>query len=109
MRLKNLSPEYLDNMMLDKFETEIREKARESLEMPMIFDICEHLRECIQNINDKVLDQYNEIKAAEEAKEAEENAPRISNADHLNYTPVTKETFAQWCSEFLEKLKLLED
>ena len=31
MRLKNLSPEYLDNKMLDDFEGEIREKARENI------------------------------------------------------------------------------
>ena len=75
----------------------------------MIFDICEYLRECLANINDKVVDQFNEIKVREEEKEREENCPRIINTDSLNYTPVNKETFSKWCTEFMEKLKLQED
>ena len=31
MWLKNLSPDYLDNAMLDKYEGEIRDKARENI------------------------------------------------------------------------------
>ena len=79
MRLKNLTPNYLNNQMLDKFETEIREKALELIEMPMIFDICEHLRECLANINDQVLEKFNLIKELEDERIREENAPRIIN------------------------------
>ena len=38
-----------------------------------------------------------------------ENAPRISNTDFLNYTPVTFETFAVWCKDFMAKQVILED
>jgi hypothetical protein len=59
MRLKNLSPNFLDNRNLDNYETEIRALARESIGSPMIFTLCEYLREQIAEINDKVLDKYN--------------------------------------------------
>jgi len=45
MRLKNMSPDYLDNRNLDQFETEIRALAWDNLGMQMIFMICEHLRD----------------------------------------------------------------
>ena len=61
MLLKNLSPKFLDNRMIDQYETEIRAKAYESIGMQMIFDICELLREKICEINDKVNDKYSEI------------------------------------------------
>ena len=47
MLLKNLSPEYLNNQMIDKYEQEIRMRAHESLGSQMVFDICELLREKI--------------------------------------------------------------
>ena len=61
MLLKNLSPNFLDNRMIDQYETEIRTKAYESIGMQMIFEICELLREKISEINDKVNDKYCQI------------------------------------------------
>lgn len=69
MLLKNLSPEYLNNKMIDGYEQEIRVRAYESLGAQMIFDICELLREKIGEINDKVLGKYNEIIKAQEEEE----------------------------------------
>ena len=69
MLLKNLSPEYLNNKMIDQYEQEIRTRAYESLGQQMIFDICELLREKIGEINDKVLGKYNEIIKAKEEEE----------------------------------------
>ena len=45
LRLVNKTPDFLNNTTIDKLETEIREKAEELIGGPMIFDICEHLRE----------------------------------------------------------------
>ena len=45
LRLKNKSPEFLNNAMLDKYEGEIRAKSHEQLGCQMIFDLCEYLRE----------------------------------------------------------------
>ena len=59
MLLTNLSPDYLDNAMLDGYETEIRELGAEQLGEQMMFNLCEHLRERIAEINDKVLGKFN--------------------------------------------------
>jgi hypothetical protein len=107
LRVKSLTPEYLNNTHLDQYETEIRNIAREALGGPCLFDIAEHLREQICTINDKVLDVYNGImeQKAEEAKQ-EVAGMTFASADHLDYTPVNKETFGAWCKVFLEELKI---
>lgn len=110
MLIKNKAPDYLDNKMIDIFETEIREKAHEAIGDQMMFDVCEHLRERISDINDTVLDKFNAIKRAEDEARAEELAPKLVNLDdNLNYTPVNAETFAKWCSEFLVNLRAEEE
>ena len=109
MMLKNMSPDYLNNQNLDKFETEIRALARENLGTQMIFLIADYLREQIADINDTVLGKYKAIIKAKEDREREEEAPKISNMDHLNYTPVNAQTFGKWCKEFLAHLKEQED
>lgn len=109
LRLKNLSPDYLDNRMIDKFETEIRFKTHELVGSPMMFDICEHLREAIAEINDKVLGKFNKIVEQKLVEEKEAKQLKFSNTQHLNYTPVNQETFSKWCKEFLAALKFKED
>lgn len=46
--------------------------------------------------------------AKEEAAKAEVKGMVFSQNEHLNYTPVNKETFSAWCKEFLEELKIKE-
>ena len=76
----------------------------------MIFDICELLRERIADLNDKVVAEYKGILDAEEKKKAEADAPMVFGASEaLTFTPVTKESFAKWCEEFLEQLKQQEE
>ena len=109
LRLVNKTPDFLNNTTIDKLETEIREKAEELIGGPMIFDICEHLRESIAEINDVVLGKYNKILAIQAEKEALEKTPMMTNMDQLDYTPVTKETFSVWCDEFMGVLRLQEE
>ena len=72
----------------------------------MIFTICDHLRERIAELNDKVVEKFKGIIAAEEAKKVEDSTPKIFEAgEALSFTPVTKETFSKWCEAFLEELK----
>lgn len=54
-RIKNLSPEYLDNRTLDKLEDEMREYANENLENMMIYSMCDILKQYITDTNDQVL------------------------------------------------------
>ena len=64
LRLINKAQTFLDNTTIDKYETEIREMGQENVGAPMIFDICEFLREKISDMNDGVLAKFNKIKDA---------------------------------------------
>ena len=55
-RIKNLSPDYIDNTALDIFENEMRERANESLGQMMIFELSDMLKEKILTINETVLE-----------------------------------------------------
>ena len=65
MILKNLSPDYLDNKMLDDYETECQRLCQDMLGEQMIFTLCDHLREKIADINDEVVNKFNKIMEAE--------------------------------------------
>ena len=79
--------------------------AREMVGDQMMFNLCDHLREKISEINDSVLEKFNKIMEDQAEAEALAKGPRIIDTNNLNYTPVTKETFSTWCDEFLEKLR----
>jgi|TARA_B110000285_G_scaffold101885_1_gene115917 hypothetical protein len=55
VRIKSLSGDYLDNNDIYRYEQLIRKTATESLGMPMIFTLCDLLREEIAELNDAVL------------------------------------------------------
>ena len=105
MILKNLSPDYLENTMLDQYEIQIQQMAREMLGEQMMFNLCDHLREQISEINDTVVDKFNKIMEQRAEEEAIAKGPQITNNTDLNYTPVNKETFGKWCEVFLAKLQ----
>ena len=46
-RLKNLSPDYMDNKFLDHCETLLRQKGEEILGSMMIFEMCDLIKEKI--------------------------------------------------------------
>tara|TARA_B110000285_G_C14939299_1_gene521202 strand:- start:257 stop:847 length:591 start_codon:yes stop_codon:yes gene_type:complete len=105
LNLKNMSPQYLDNAMLDDYETQARVMTREMLGSQMIFDICESMREKIAAINDEVLNKYYKIKEDIKKQEEIDAGPQVFQSDNLNYTPVNEETFSVWCTEFLADLE----
>ena len=109
LRLKNLSPEYLNNQILDEYEGTARAEARENIGSQMIFTICQHLQDSIAEINDKVLGTFNKIMKEKEEQEELESGPVTSNVDNLSYTPVNKETFGKWCEEWLMRLKAQQE
>ena len=102
-RVKNLSTDYIDNAVLDKYEDEMRELAEENMGSMMIFQMCDLLKEKITEINEKVLDKL----AAIEEKESFGNALKAgetTDQTNLNFTPVTAETFAAWCDTYMERI-----
>ena len=104
-RVKNLAFEYLDNKLLDKFETQMAKKAEECLGQSMIFELADFIKSELTEINDGVV---NALKLAED-KGKVENALKVSettSGQKLTYTPVTAETFAKWCDQYKERLRL---
>ena len=54
-RLKNMSPDYMDNRFIDRCETLLRQKGDELVGSMMIFEMCDLIKELMTNINDEVL------------------------------------------------------
>ena len=101
-RLKNLSPDYMDNKFLDHCETLLRQRCEDLMGQMMLFEMCDLIKEKITNINEEVLgkiDQINEKNTVENALKTTETSK------HMTYTPVTKETFEKWCELHKERLR----
>eukprot|EP00347_Sterkiella_histriomuscorum_P009668 403340330 len=90
-RIKNLAQDIVDNNMLIEFEKLVSAKAEESLGMPMLYDVCEHLREQLANMNEKILDKLQEIADSTSVEKALKSMA-FENSN-MTFTPVTKETF----------------
>ena len=102
-RVKNLSPDYIDNNTLEKFEEEMRERANESLGQMMIFELTDLLKEKITEINEAVLNKLDQIEEANSI--ANTNKEAFVSDNRLDYTPVTAETFRVWCEDYKERLR----
>ena len=61
-RIKNLTPDILDNNRMLLLENMIRDKCEESIGAPMIYELTEVLREHISDMNDKILQALEDIK-----------------------------------------------
>ena len=104
-RIKNLSPDYIDNNALELFENEMRERANESLGQMMIFELSDLLKEKITTINETVLEKLDKIEEDNSIANANKDVIR-SDANKLNFTPVNEETFAIWCEQYKEKMRI---
>ena len=104
-RIKNLSPEYLDNNALESFADQMRERAGESLGQMMIFELTDLLKDKICAINEGVL---HELDVIEEENSLQNVSKQVMTTDtaQLNYTPVTEETFGAWCIQYKERIRL---
>ena len=70
----------------------------------MIFELTDLLKEKITEINERVLNKFDEITEAENIKNANKETLR-SDMTNLTYTPVNEETFAIWCEAYKEKIR----
>ena len=61
IRIKNLTPDIIDNNRMIDFEHLVQVKAEESLGTQMIYDVCEGLREQIVNMNEIILQKLREL------------------------------------------------
>ena len=102
-RVKNLSPEYMDNALLDRYEDEAKDVARENIGSIMIFQICDYIREKITLINDEVLGQFEAIEEKESLAYALKTV-KIEETERAKFTPVTAETFAVWVETYMQRI-----
>jgi hypothetical protein len=101
-RLKNLSPDYMDNRFLDRCETLLSERAGECIGSMMLFEMCDLIKEKITAVNDEVLQKVDELTVSESVGEA----LKTQKVDeHMTYTEVTKESFAIWCEEYMKRIQ----
>ena len=101
-RLKNLSPDYMDNKFIDYCETILREKGEECIGSMMIFEMCDLIREKISSINETVLQR---VDAVTEVESMSHGLQATVATKKLDFTPVTKETFARWCEDYMARLQ----
>lgn len=104
-RLKNLSPDYMDNKFIDRLETALQERGKECLGSMMIFELCDLVKEKITNINEEVLEKVDMIHA-ESSVDASLKTQQVN--EHMSYTPVTKETFGAWCEVYRAELNAIK-
>jgi hypothetical protein len=93
-RLKNLSPQYMDNNFLDRCETMMRKHAENSIGQIMLFELADIVKALMTDINDEVLDK---IDAIEVAQKADTGLQTTEVSKHLSFTIVNAETFKVWC------------
>ena len=93
-RLKNLSPDYMDNNFLDRCENLMRTKGEECVGSMMLFEMCDIVKTLMTDINDEVLAKIDKV--AEEAKIDNSLSTTVASKN-LTFTPVNAETFKVWC------------
>ena len=91
-----------------QFEQMVMTKAEESIGTQMIYDVCEHLRERLADMNEKILNKIYEIEESQSVERALK-ATTISQDAPMNFTPVNAETFARWLANYKEQLRKLKE
>lgn len=102
-RLKNLSPDFMDNNFLDRCETLMSRHAEENIGQMMLFELADIVKGVMTDVNDEVLAKLDEIE--EEAK-VENQFKVYETTQHVNFTQVNAETFKIWCDEYMENLRI---
>ena len=97
VRLKNLSPDIINNNLVLDFEKLIMKKAEESIGTMMII-----------NMNEIILKKLKEITDASSVEHSLKSV-KISQDAPLSFTPVNLETFAKWCDMYKERMRKLKE
>ena len=108
VRLKNLSPDIINNNLVLEFERLIMKKAEESIGTMMIYEVCEAVRDQIINMNEIILKKLREINEAGSIENSLKSV-KISQDAPLSFTPVNMETFAKWCDMYKERMRKLKE
>ena len=108
IRIKNLCQDIIDNNLMIQFESMVMTKAEESIGTQMIYDVCEHLRERLADMNEKILNKLQEIEDSQSVEKALKTLS-VSQDAPMNFTPVNADTFARWLSEYKEKQRKIKE
>ena len=81
----------------------MKEIARENVGNMMIFQMCDHIREKITEMNEKVLGQFEEIQEKETLAYALKTV-KTDDTVREKFTPVTAETFAAWVDTYMKRI-----
>lgn len=108
IRIKNLSPEIINNNIILEFDKLVTKKADESVGTMMIYEVCEALREKIGEMNDIILRKVDELNQKDSLDTALKSVAIKADAP-LTFTPVTQETFAKWCDAYKERMRKLKE
>ena len=108
IRIKNLSPDIINNNIILEFDKLVTKKAEESIGTMMLYEVCEALREKIGEMNDIILRKLDEINKKDSLETALKSVAVRSDAP-LTFTPVTQETFAKWCDAYKERMRKLKE
>ncbi len=84
----------------------MKKRAEENLGCPMVYDLCDCIKEQIVELNDKVVNKFNGIVEEERIAEIESKKPKSYSVDPTSFTPVTAETFAAFCIKYKERMDL---
>merc|ERR1711957_589499 len=72
----DLPKDYPESNDLYRYEEALRERAHESIGAPMIFDLCDLVKEEITTLNDAVLNKYDIIEEKEAAQAKADALPQ---------------------------------
>jgi hypothetical protein len=86
----------------------LRDRAEDLLGEPMMFELCDLVREFITTVNDEVLGKIDALTDIEDKKTSGQFEAKITDAN-MTYTPVTKETFAAWCEIYMAKINKIKE
>ena len=91
-------------------ENIVKERVDENIGNPMIFEVCDALREHIADMNQLILDKLFDNNKKDSITTGLSKGQKISMDGPTSFTPVNKETFSKWCEVYLEKLnKIMEE
>ena len=108
VRLKNLSPDIINNNLVLEFEKLIMKKAEESIGTMMLYEVIEALREQIINMNEIILKKLRELNDTHSIDNALKSV-KISQDAPMSFTPVNLETFAKWCDMYKERMRKMKE
>ena len=108
VRLKNLSPDIIDNNLLLLFEKLLTKKGEDVVGSPMIYEMCEALRERLGEMNDIILKKLDDLNNKDSLDTALKKVSAFSQ-DAMTFTPVNKETFAKWCDDYKERMRKIKE